>query len=143
MFRIPQCWSLEKKKKEEKLYCRSFPFPKCIPKCIHPSSQQTFFEKPMCAALYQGLWREERCGKQNAEEIENAALLKPLPVHLLSPTYSPALLWGLDPEWKDRRERRNRTLTPPALRRDEFGLAYRHLPLRFPGSYLRGEAVYR
>lgn len=34
-------------------------------------------------------------------------------------------------------------LTPPALRRDEFGLAYRLLPLRFPSSYLQGEAVYR
>lgn len=34
----------------------------------------------MCAALYQGLWRGESCGKQNAEEIENAALLKPFPV---------------------------------------------------------------
>ena len=47
MFRISQCWFLEqkkkkkrkKKRKEKKLYCRSFSFPKCIPKCLYPSSQ--------------------------------------------------------------------------------------------------------
>lgn len=38
-------------------------------------------------SIVPGALERGRCGKQNAEEIENAALLKPLPVHTAQPFY--------------------------------------------------------
>lgn len=117
--------------------------PNGSPKFIYLSNHHAVFENLVCAALCQGLWREERYRKGSAEEIETIALLRPLPIHLLSPIESPALLWGLGPEWKDRRESRKQKPTVPALQMDALGFACRHLALRLPNSYLQGEAVHR
>lgn len=58
--------------------------PNGSPKFIYLSNHHVVFENLVCAALCQGLWRGGRYRKRSAEEIENIALLTPLPIHLLS-----------------------------------------------------------
>lgn len=105
-------------------------------------SMSTFLRSPVCATLYQELGKGETCGKLSAEEIENAALLQPLPVIRFHP-HTAQSFCGTWIQSGRIEEKEIRKLSPPALRTGESGLARRHLPLRAPCSYLKGEAVYR
>lgn len=80
-------------------------------------------------------------GAGNKAQEKQRMFFKPLPMHLLSPTESPTLLWGLGPEWKGREKKEGKSI-PPALKRNEFGFASRPLSPRLPSSHLQGEALY-
>jgi hypothetical protein len=117
--------------KEEKLFCGPFPSPKAF---IHPVNKHMLGTQCF-AALYQGLWRKGKVWEMKCRRSGNTAFLPPFlhcfDLHTAHPSMEPV----------SREQGRVERGTNFWLL-NGFGCSCRPLPLRFPGSYLQGEALY-